>query len=60
MLLSLTERRVTGSMEKRNGFMLVSSSLVRKYCVINLYAAKFFDKNFVLHVSKNKKLHFEK
>jgi hypothetical protein len=36
--------------------MLISSSLVRKYCVIELYVAGFFDENFLLYVTKNKRL----
>jgi len=36
--------------------MLISSSLVRKYCVIELYAAEFFGVNFVLYITKNKRL----
>jgi hypothetical protein len=38
------------------GFTAVSSSLVRKICVIELYAAGFFGANCELYVSKNKRL----
>ena len=36
--------------------MLVSSSLVRKICVIELCAAECLGVNFVLYVTKNKRL----
>ena len=42
--------------EKPQGFTAVSFSLVRKYCVIWLYAAEFLSVNFVLYVTKNKRL----
>ncbi len=29
---------------------------MRKYCVNELYAAEFFDVNFVVYVTKNKRL----
>ncbi len=40
--------------EKLQGFTAVSFSLVRKYCVIWLYAAEFFDVNFVCMSRKTK------
>ena len=49
-------RIVAGEGEKLNSFTAVSFSLVRKYCVIELYAGKFFGSNFALYVAKNKRL----
>ena len=41
-------------------FTVVSSSLLRKICVIGLYAVEFLGVNFALYVTKNKRLHPEK
>jgi len=41
---------------KLQDFTAVSSSLVRKICVIELYAAEIFGVNLWLYVTKNKRL----
>jgi hypothetical protein len=47
-------RNLAAKDETKVGFTVVSFCLVRKYCVIELYAAEFFGVNFVLYALKTK------
>jgi hypothetical protein len=52
----MTRKYSIKNARKQGGFAADSSSLVRKQCVIELYAVGFFGGNFVLYVTKNKRL----
>jgi hypothetical protein len=59
---SVSHRRhssIASKPEKQNCFMLVSSSLVRKYRVIEFYPLRFLGKIFGVYLAKNKRLHSE-
>jgi hypothetical protein len=47
------------NLKNQGSFSAVSSSLLRKICVIRLYAVEFFGVNFVIYVAKNKRLQLQ-